>query len=315
MHLKPDKNLLEPLKELKRCSICPRECNADRFDGPFGYCKAGAGFSISSICIHRGEEPAISGDKGICNIFFTNCNLQCVYCKNFQISDNKRDHSADDMPLEMVIAQIIHILNQDIDIVGFVSASHFIPQIKVIINALRSLGYDPAFVYNTNGYDKVESLKSLEDYIDVYLPDYKYAYNKLGADYSDVNDYANIVLPALKEMFRQVGDRLQMDARGYARKGMIIRHLVLPGHPDNSIKVLKNIAYELSPQVHISLMSQYYPTHHVASDPVLGRTLKPTEYNKVVATMKSLGMHHGYVQHLSSYESYRPDFNLDHPFE
>ena len=306
--------LLSPLEELHACCICPRNCNADRFSKKLGYCKAGALFSISSIFAHTGEEPVISGDKGICNIFFTNCNLQCIYCQNHQISCNTLDFSSNKMELIEVIRQILQILSTGIRHVGFVSPSHFIPQVKIIINSLRILGLDPVFVYNTNGYDSLESIRGLEGYIDIYLPDFKYADKETGRKYSDVKDYPEVALTALKEMYRQAGTSLPLDDNGYATKGMIIRHLVLPGHPDNSIYVLRTIARELSAGLHISLMSQYYPTYKVSKQEFLGRTLKAKEYRMIVDELERLGFENGWVQELSSHENYRPDFEAEKPF-
>ena len=309
------KKLKEPLEELRACRICPRNCNADRFSGKPGFCKADASFSISSICLHRGEEPAISGDKGICNIFFTNCNLQCIYCQNHQISCNALDYSVQKMRLEEVLQEIAGILSTGINHVGFVSPSHFVPQVKVIINSLRALGLSPAFVYNTNGYDKPETIRELENYIDVYLPDFKYSDDELGRKYSDVRDYSAVTLAAIEEMFHQKGSDLLLDDRGYARRGIIIRHLVLPAHPENSINVLRTIASKLSNELHISLMSQYYPTYKVAHHEFLGRSLKAREYDSVVRELEYLGFENGWVQELSSSENYRPDFDEKHPFE
>jgi putative pyruvate formate lyase activating enzyme len=309
------KKISEPLEELRACRICPRNCNTDRFSGKMGYCKADASFSISSICNHRGEEPAISGDKGICNVFFTNCNLQCIYCQNHQISCNTLDFSNQKKRLEEVLEEIIKILSTGINHVGFVSPSHFVPQIKVIINSLRALGLSPAYVYNTNGYDKPETIRELENYIDVYLPDFKYADDELGRKYSDVRDYSSISLAAIKEMFRQKGTELILNDQGYAMKGIVIRHLVLPSHPDNSINVLRTIATELSNELHISLMSQYYPTYKVSHHEFLGRTLKAKEYNMVIKELEFLGFENGWVQELSSSTNYRPDFEEEHPFE
>jgi len=309
------KNLHKPLEELRKCRICPRDCNADRFSRKLGYCKADASFRISSIFAHRGEEPAISGDKGICNIFFTNCNLQCIYCQNHQISCNSLDYSAQFMNLEEVLRQIVNILSTGINHVGFVSPSHFIPHVKVIVNALRELGMAPVFVYNTNGYDTVESIRGLEHYIDIYLPDFKYSDAELGKKYSDVKNYPEITLDAIKEMKRQKGTALPLNDSGYAMKGIVIRHLVLPGHPENSINVLRTIAKELSNDLHISLMSQYYPTYQVFNHDFLGRTLKYHEYQRVVDELEELGFENGWVQELSSHESYRPDFNSETPFE
>jgi putative pyruvate formate lyase activating enzyme len=218
------------------------------------------------------------------------------------------------MELKEVLNQVLRVLSAGINHVGFVSPSHFIPQVKVIINSLRSLGLDPVFVYNTNGYDTVESIKGLEGYIDIYLPDYKYADKDTGRKYSDVKDYPEVALAALKEMYRQVGKDLPLDEKGYAVKGMIIRHLVLPGHPENSINVLKTIAKELSNELHISLMSQYYPTHEVINHEFLGRTLKEEEYRQVTDKLEESGFENGWVQELSSHGNYRPDFEAEKPF-
>jgi putative pyruvate formate lyase activating enzyme len=309
------KNLTKPLEELRACRICPRKCNADRYSDKLGYCKAGATFSISSICIHNGEEPAISGDKGICNIFFTNCNLQCIYCQNHQISCNSLNYNSQEMLLEEVLEQVVKILSTGINHVGFVSPSHFVPQVKVIIDSLRALGLDPVFVYNTNGYDRPETIRGLEGYIDVYLPDFKYSDAELGRKYSDAPDYPGIALSALKEMFRQKGKKLYIDGNGYAIMGIIIRHLVLPSHPKNSVNVLRTIAKELSNELHVSLMSQYYPAGRAIHHEFLGRTLTKKEYDTVVRELEHLGFENGWVQELSSHESYRPDFEAEHPFE
>lgn len=306
--------LLGPLEELRACRICPRNCNADRFSSKPGYCKTGTSFSISSIFAHKGEEPVISGDKGICNIFFTNCNLQCVYCQNHQISCNTNDYSTSGMSLRTVLEKITDILSTGINHVGFVSPSHFIPHVRIIITALRQLGFDPVFVYNTNGYDTVESIRSLEGCIDVYLPDFKYSDENLGRKYSDARNYPLVALYAMKEMLRQKGTALPLNDSGYAMQGIIIRHLVLPGHPMNSINVLRMIADELSNNLHISLMSQYYPTYKVNHHEFLGRTLKSSEYKRVVEAMEMLGFENGWVQDLSSQENYRPDFDAEKPF-
>lgn len=309
------KRLTGPLEALRSCRICPRDCNADRFQGKLGYCKAGAGFSISSICIHLGEEPVISGSKGICNIFFTHCNLQCIYCQNHQISCNTLDHSLQQMSLQEVIRQVVAILSTGINIVGFVSPSHYVPQVKVIVNTLRDLGLNPVFVYNTNGYDRPEVIRELESYIDIYLPDFKYADESLGRKYSDAGDYPSIALASLREMLRQKGTALPLGDEGYARKGIIIRHLVLPGHPGNSVNVLRTIAGELSNELHISLMSQYYPTYPVLNHEFLGRKLKAKEYAIVVRELENLGFENGWVQELESADHYRPDFDREKPFK
>ncbi len=308
-------SLLSELDVLHDCTFCPRNCHANRFSQKLGYCKTGTGFNISSICIHRGEEPVISGFKGICNIFFSHCNLQCSFCQNHQISDNLINTTSFALSLEAVTSQIIRILDQGINIVGFVSPSHMIPQMKAIIRAVKSLGYEPTWVYNTNGYDTVETLRDLEEVIDVYLPDLKYMDSTLSARLSDAADYPEVAGAALKEMLRQKGTTLRINDDGYAESGLLIRHLVLPGYIQNSIDVLKFIAEELSPLVHVGLMSQYYPANSVCSEKELSRSLTKKEYNRVVEVMDEFGFSRGFIQELESFNQYRPDFDKNHPFE
>jgi len=301
------------LKPLASCCICPRNCFADRLHGEVGVCGSNAGLNISSICIHKGEEPVISGNNGICNIFFSHCNLSCIYCQNYQISCNKRHVKKREMILEEVVASVTEMLDNGCHAVGFVSPSHCIPQVKVIIEELRLRNYHPVFVYNTNGYDKVDELILLEDYIDIYLPDYKYSDNNLARKFSKVADYHKVALNAIKEMYRQKGSTLVMNEKGYAEKGLIIRHLVLPGFTQNSIGVLRDIA-DISTSLAVSLMAQYWPTPAVLNHPELGRTLSKEEYDIVNAELETLGFYKGWVQELDSNNHYRPDFEAEAPF-
>ena len=249
------------------------------------------------------------------NSAFTNCNLQCSYCQNWQISRNNPDRKETEMSLEEVIREIAAILDTGINMVGFVSPSHVIPQVKIIIDALESSGYHPVKVYNSNGYDKVGTLRSLEGIIDVYLPDFKYMEPLIAHEYSGARDYPEVASLALKEMYRQKGAALHLAGDGTAESGIIVRHLVLPGQVENSRKVLRFIAEELSPRLHVSLMSQYYPTPGVCNHPHLGRSLRRYEYDQVVDEMNRLGLINGWVQELESGSNYRPDFKKDHPFE
>lgn len=300
--------------DLSNCRCCPRECEVDRTRTATGWCRTGERPLVSSVCAHRGEEPAVSGTHGICNVFFAHCNLQCIYCQNHQISRNR----SDGLWLEDIadiVREIERVLATGARGVGFVSPSHFVPQMREIIAQLRERGHDQRYVFNSNGYDKVETLQTLEGTIDSYLPDLKYMDERLAREYSGAPGYPDIATAALREMFRQKGANVFVDDDGYIESGMIIRHLVLPGHVDNSKAVLRWIAEELSPAVHVSLMSQYYPTPAVNGHPQLGRTLRPEEYEEVVAEFERLGFYRGWVQELGSDHSYRPDFELDHPFE
>lgn len=300
------------MKELENCALCPRNCHTNRLTGKGGYCRSGESLSIASVCIHKGEEPVISGSNGICNIFFTNCNMQCIYCQNSQISSNFTENRP---ILWDAVHHITAILDRGINRVGFVSPSHFVPQVKMIIKIINSLGYKPIWVYNTNGYDKAETLGTLEGIIDVYLPDFKYMDPELAWLYSGTPDYPEYAAKALKEMYRQKGASLIMDDDGNVESGIIVRHLVLPGHVENSLNVLRFLAEEISPRVHVSLMSQYYPTEQVKNHPKLNRKITAHEYRQVVDEMEKLGMYNGWVQEFESSDFYRPDFDQEHPFE
>lgn len=300
---------------LEECKLCPRECRVNRFKGGAGYCGTDAGLNIATICIHRGEEPSISGHDGICNIFFTGCNLHCIYCQNHEISRPGAGCKEFRMEMTDVLDQVESILSRGIKAVGFVSPSHVVPQVKAIIRGLNSRGLKPVTVYNTNSYDKPETIVSLAEMIDIYLPDYKYVTPEISNKYSDAPDYPAVALKAIKEMYYQKGSTLLIDETGMAERGMLIRHLVLPGHVEESKMVLRSIAEELSTGVHISLMSQYHPISFVKDDPKLSRTLYRAEYEAVAEAMEDLGFRNGWIQDMDSFQNYNPDFRKENPFE
>lgn len=295
--------------------ICPRSCGADRINGLLGYCNASDDFGVASVCIHKGEEPVIGGEFGVCNVFFSNCNMQCIYCQNKQISNNHREDVFSTFLLDDLIKEIGACLDQGCKSLGFVSPSHMIPQMLQIIRALHHSGRRPVVVYNSNGYDRVEMLKQLEGIVDVYLPDLKYSDASLAQELSDTANYVDVARLAIKEMYRQKGSPLHLDDSGQAISGLIIRHLVLPGYIENSKKVLEFIANELSPKIHISLMSQYYPMPEVMHHPKLGRMLTQNEYDEILSEMENLELQNGWVQQLDSSNHYLPDFKDEHPFE
>jgi putative pyruvate formate lyase activating enzyme len=302
-------------KILENCNLCPRECRVNRFKGGTGYCATGADINISSICIHKGEEPSVSGINGICNIFFTGCNLHCIYCQNYEISRAGSTAKKSEISFERVLDRIAEILSKGVSSVGFVSPSHVVPQVKAIIKGLNSRGLKPTTVYNTNSYDKFETIQNLAGLIDVYLPDYKYVTPQISLEYSDASDYPAVALKAIKEMYYQKGSTLRIGENGLAESGLMIRHLVLPGHVEESKNVLKSIAEELSTSVHISLMSQYHPTSEVRNHHLLNRVLYKSEYESVAEAMEELGFRNGWVQDMDSFQNYLPDFNREHPFE
>lgn len=306
---------MEDQRLLSDCTLCPRECHVNRFTSANGYCGSDASLNISSICVHRGEEPPVSGPYGICNIFFAACNLRCVYCQNHDISRPRSGFRQIPLELKSALDLIEEILSKGIKGVGFVSPSHVVPQVKAIIKGLHSRGLSPVTVYNTNGYDKPSTLREIGELIDVWLPDYKYSTSEIAADYSDAADYPEVALKALKEMYYQKGSSLITDESGIAEKGILLRHLVLPGHAEESKKVLRSLAANISTGIHISLMSQYHPTYDVRNHPVLNRPLYRKEYESVVEEMGKLGFRNGWVQDMDSFENYRPDFSKDNPFE
>jgi putative pyruvate formate lyase activating enzyme len=331
------------------CNACPRKCNVDR-SKELGWCRMDNRIHISSIVIHRGEEPPISGEKGIVNVFFPSCNMQCIYCQNWQISCRGTQGMV--MTLDEVCNAIIELLPLSENNLGFVSPSHFIPQMENIVEELKRLGYYPTIVYNSNGYDRYETIKSLEKIVDVWLPDFKYTDDNIASELSLAPNYSKIALAAIKTMMHQTGATLQTDDRGIARRGIIIRHLVLPGFVENSISVLKLISEDLSPNLHVSIMSQYYPpcsliknstaklggvprwrepgvglsNQNLSLEPErsrarsrqtfksLKRTITHSEYESVLEAFYSFGFHRGWVQDLESHFSYRPDFYKKRPF-
>jgi putative pyruvate formate lyase activating enzyme len=273
-----------------------------------------ASLNVASVCLHKGEEPVIGGKDGICNIFFGGCNLHCVYCQNHEISQPDRPEEINLNDLRGVLDKITAILSPRINTVGFVSPSHMVPQMKQIIAGIHASGYKPVIIYNTNGYDRIETIKDIEGLVDIYLPDYKYISPALSKVFSGAVDYPSIALKAIKEMYYQMGSSLITDDEGKAEKGLLIRHLVLPGHADESRKVLSTIAEELSTGVNISLMSQYHPMHRAQFYPPLNRTLYTKEYDEVVNYMHELGFRNGWIQDMDSNRNYLPDFSQEHPF-
>lgn len=296
------------------CKLCPHSCGVNRNTGVLGYCKTSSKQHISSICIHRGEEPIISGKDGICNIFFSHCNMQCIFCQNHQISRNTNSYEKILSTTE-VVNEITAFLNKGIKRLGFVSPSHMVLQVIDIIEQLWYRDYKPITVWNSNAYDNVETLRILEPYIDVYLPDFKYSDNRLAKEFSGCNNYFEIALAAIKEMYYQKGNVIHLDNNNEIEKGLIIRHLVLPNHVENSLGVLETIANEISPRVYISLMSQYYPPAELNLPIKINRYLNKEEYITVVEYMEYLGLTNGWIQEFESQNYYRPDFYQLHPFE
>ncbi len=300
--------------DLSNCNICPHNCLVNRTKGPSGKCRTDSGFNIAAITLHTGEEPVISGKSGICNIFFSGCNMRCIYCQNHQISGVRKPVESEYNSVVQIFDRIEKYINEGVKSVGFVSPSHMLPQVITIIKAINK--YNPGIikVYNTNAYEKAENIRKLEGLIDVYLPDFKYSDSALAEEYSGTGNYPEIAASVIHEMYRQKGSKLFISDDSYAESGMIIRHLVLPGSVQNSKNVLRYIAEEISTNVHISLLSQYYPASKAKGHTLLGRNIREAEYNEVVEEMERLGFRHGYTQEFESSENYQPDFSRANPF-
>lgn len=300
------------------CTLCPRRCLADRAADYTGFCGATDSMEVASVCLHRGEEPPLNP---IVNVFFAHCNLQCIYCQNWQISGEagaRRPGAGVDC--EELAERICALLPLSSGLVGLVTAAHYADHLPALVDAIHRRGWTPTVVYNSSGYESAATLRSLEGIVDVYLPDFKYMDSQLAAAYSHAADYPEVATEAIGEMVRQVGTGLKTDDDGKAYRGIIVRHLVLPGHVDNSLAVLDRLAslnsgFSAFSSLHLSLMAQYFPPRTGLPAP-LDRTLTEAEYSRVAAHAEQLGLTNGWIQELAAQDNYRPDFDhRDTPFE
>jgi putative pyruvate formate lyase activating enzyme len=287
----------------------------NRLKGELGYCHSGLLPIVDTVCQHLGEEPPISGTKGSGTVFFGNCNLRCVYCQNYQISQNWRKMQSREMGYQVLAEKLLYLQNElGCHNINFVSPSHFVPQILETLLLAVPMGLNIPLVYNTSGYDLLETIKALDGIIDIYLPDLRYTSDKISKQYSDATDYVENDRNAIKEMYRQV-ENIMTDENEITQRGLIVRHLILPGRLAGSEESLTWLVKEISPEVSISLMAQYYPAHHAARFPALSRGITEAEYNEAVDLLDKLGLENGWIQELSAPESYQPDFEReDHHF-
>ena len=311
-----EKRINSAKKLLVECAVCPRHCRVERANGELGFCHSSTIPIVSSFTAHYGEEPDLSGTNGAGNIFFGNCNLSCVFCQNYEISQNWKAENYNTVSVERVAELMIELQNRGYHNIGLVSPTHFSVQILEAIFLAAKNGLHLPIIYNSNGYDSVETLKLFEDVIDIYLPDFKYGNDEYAKKFSNADNYFEVAKNALKEMFRQVGDEL-VYKNNVAVRGMIIRHLVLPNDLADSEKVFEFIAKELSPTVHISLMSQYFPTNKANRYALLDRKIRNSEYEKVIALLEKYELMNGWIQELESSDFYIPHFNESrlNPFE
>lgn len=298
------------LELLNNCNCCPHNCFKNRKENEFGNCLSGYFPIVSSYALHFGEEPGLSGTNGAGNIFFGNCNLQCIYCQNFEISQNYKVEFNNQVTFERLAEIMIEHQERNAHNIGLVSPSHFIPQILYSIFIAVKNGLHLPIIYNSNGYDSVDLLKMLDGVVDIYLPDFKYFNNDYAKKYSKAINYVDAAKLAINEMLTQVGDKLIWED-GVIKKGIIIRHLVLPNDISDTELVLKFIAEELSPNITISLMSQYYPSNKADKEILLSRRLRDSEYNRALNYAEKFGLKNVLVQEMNSSNFYRPFFNIN----
>lgn len=299
------------MNKLSVCRICPRDCDVNRLNNEVAACYSGLLPIVSTYTPHFGEEPALVGTRGAGNVFLGLCNLRCVYCQNYQISQTFKEQRENEVSFERLSEIFLELQERGCHNINWVSPTHFAPQLaKSLLLAARS-GLRLPIVYNTNAYDSVEVLKLLDGVVDVYLPDLKYSEDEAGRLYSKVTEYVRHSRAAIREMYRQMGEVLEYDENGLLQRGLIIRLLVLPNDIAGIIESLRWIRAELSPRVAVSLMAQYFPTNKVALEryPLISRKIRWSEWLTAIEQMESLGMDEGWQQDFdSAAEYYRPDF-------
>lgn len=293
------------MQELEKCKICPHNCGINRLNGNIGRCKSNGNIKLAMASIHNFEEPCISGENGSGTVFFSNCNLNCVFCQNYKISQQGLGR---EISIEELAEIFIDEQNKNAENINLVTPTMYVYHIIEAIKIAKNKGLKIPIVYNSNGYENVETIKKLDGYIDIYLPDLKYYDDDLAFKYSGVKNYFENATSAIKEMYNQVGSPV-LDENGMMKKGLIIRHLVLPNNLQNSKDVLKWINDNIDKKVFVSVMAQYFPTNKAKDFPEINRKLTKEEYEEIENYLYSLDLDNGYIQELGEHEEeYVPDF-------
>lgn len=289
------------LEELDRCTICPHECKINRNNGKIGRCKSTNKIKIALYSTHNFEEPCISGKRGSGTVFFSNCNLNCVFCQNYEISQKSRGK---EIEVEDLVKIFLKQQEKNLENVNLVTPTSYVPQIIEAIKIAKSKGFNLPIVYNTNGYEKVETIKKLDGYVDIYLPDLKYAKDNLAKKYSKVDNYFEIATNAILEMQRQVG-KPKFNEEGVMQKGIIVRHLVLPNYIENSKMVLKWIKENIYKENYVSIMAQYFPCYKAKEEKEyekINRKLTKEEWEEIENYVDKLDFENGFIQELGEHE-------------
>ena len=293
-------------KYMKDCTLCPRNCHADRMAGRTGYCGMTDKIYAARAALHMWEEPCISGKEGSGAVFFSGCSLGCGFCQNRRIS---RGQSGKQITIEHLVDIFLNLQEQKANNINLVTAGQFLPQVAEALKRAKARGLHIPVVYNSSGYEKTEMLNMLDGLVDIYLPDFKYMDPELAGKYSHAKDYPQVAKLALAEMVRQTG-MPEFDSRGMMKRGVIVRHLLLPGHVKNSKNVLKYLYKTYGDKIYISMMNQYTPMPAMKDDPQLSRKVTDREYERLIDYAISLGLNNGFIQEgETAKESFIPEFN------
>ena len=292
-------------EELIECNICPNNCKVNRIKGKVGICKASDKVKVALASLHYFEEPCISGEKGSGTVFFSNCNLKCKFCQNYKIS---WEGKGKEITIEELANVFLDLQNQGVNNINLVTPTIYAYQIIEAIKIAKENGLNIPIIYNSNGYESIETLKKLDSHIDVYLPDLKYYNDDIAFKYSGVKNYFKHAIQAIQEMYRQVGAP-KLNENGIIQKGLIIRHLVLPNNIDNSKHVLNWIKNNIDKRVYVSIMAQYFPCYQAKEMEELNRKLTMEEYEEIENLVYDLDIENGYMQELGEHEEkYVPNF-------
>ena len=294
------------MKEYLACKLCPRECGADRSHKK-GFCGESNVLRAARASLHMWEEPPISGTSGSGTVFFSGCNLGCVFCQNHEIA---HDHKGKEITPQALADVFLTLEEKGAANINLVTAVHFVPHVIAALEIAKAKGLSIPTVYNSSGYESEETLRSLCGYIDIYLPDYKYRSPLLAERFSKAKNYPEVAERALAEMVSQTGPCI-FDENGMMKKGVIVRHLVLPGHTDDSMAVLEYLHKTYGDRIYISIMNQYTPMRKYEAFPELSRKLTSYEYGKVVKFAEKIGIKNGFLQSgEAAKESFIPSFDL-----
>ncbi|MBQ7900611.1 MAG: radical SAM protein [Clostridia bacterium] len=292
---------------MRDCTLCPRKCHADRLNGSAGFCRQSANITAARAALHFWEEPCISGKTGSGAVFFSGCNLQCVFCQNHNIAIGQDGQV---ISLERLSEIFLELQDKGAANINLVTGSHFVPQICYALEHAKSRGLSIPIVYNSSGYDEISTLQMLDGLVDIYLPDLKYQSSALSQTYSHAADYFAKASAAIAEMFRQVGTPVFDDETGLMKKGVIVRHLLLPGQSGDSKRILRYLYNTYKNDIYVSIMNQYTPLPHVEKYPEINRKITLAEYEKIIRFAEQIGIENGFIQEgETASESFIPEFS------